>query len=148
MKLIERIKILLKVKLLKEGAKAPTVAHPGEDLAYDLYAVEDAHIVKGRVTKVATGVAIEDTDGRGFIVKDRSSMASKGIFTLAGVIDAGYRGEIQILFIAGGAPLAIKAGDKVAQMIPILPTTTPVQIVSELSDSNRGTSGFGSTGAQ
>lgn len=137
---------MLLVKLLEEGAKAPTVANEG-DLAYDLYALEGANLVKGHVTKVRTGVAVQDTDGRGFIIKDRSSMASKGVFTHGGVIDAGYRGEIIILFIAGGKPLHVEAGQKIAQMIPVIPSTTPVQIVDALSDSSRGTGGFGSSGA-
>ena len=90
----------LTVQLLDEFAKAPTVAHPGEDIGYDVYASRDQSLVPGKVFRVPTGIAVEgETDGMpvGFLVKDRSSMAAKGVFTHGGVIDSSYRGEIVVL---------------------------------------------------
>jgi dUTP pyrophosphatase len=145
----------LKVKLLSGWATVPTVAHPGEDLAYDLYASESAVLVPGRVAKISTGISVEATDpyGKpvGLLVKDRSSVASKGLFTHGGVIDAGYRGEVSVLMSMVDSDYApasrlIKTGDKIAQMIPTPVLTGPVEVVDELSSSSRGEKGFGSSG--
>lgn len=145
-------------KRLHPGAKAPAVAHPGEDLAYDLFAAEGAMLVPGRVTLVRTGIAIEFTPAHGAIIKDRSSMAVKGIRTSAGVIDAGYRGEIHVALTLDVDPprggdskpvesYRINAGDKIAQMIPVKPQTEfQVEECEVLSEANRGGKGFGSTG--
>jgi dUTP pyrophosphatase len=145
-------------KKLHPGAKAPAVAHPGEDLAYDLFAAEVALLIPGRVTLVRTGIAIAFTPAHGAIIKDRSSMAMKGIRTSAGVIDAGYRGEIHVaLTLDGNAPPSsdgkaveayqINAGDKIAQMIPVMARTIfQVEECEVLSEANRGGKGFGSTG--
>jgi dUTP pyrophosphatase len=75
-------------------------------------------------------------------------MAAKGIATTAGVIDAGYRGEILILMTnLGDAPLEITAGEKIAQMIPVPVLTSPVETVETLEDSARAEKGFGSSGS-
>ena len=144
-------------KKLHKDAKAPHVAHPGEDLAYDLFAVEDATLVPGRVTLVRTGIAIQFDPAHGAIVKDRSSMALKGVKTSAGVIDAGYRGEILVpMTLDMNAPqnsesfqggYKIKAGDKIAQMIPVKPLTIfEVEERAALKATVRGDRGFGSSG--
>ena len=145
-------------KRLHPSAKAPAVAHPGEDLAYDLFAAEGASLIPGRVTLVRTGIAIEFTPAHGAIIKDRSSMAVKGIRTSAGVIDAGYRGEILVALTLDmnappgsdgrvGAEYRINAGDKIAQMVPVRSLTTlQIEECEMLSEANRGGRGFGSTG--
>jgi dUTP pyrophosphatase len=75
-------------------------------------------------------------------------MAAKGIATTAGVIDAGYRGEILILMTnLGDDPLDIKAGEKIAQMIPIPVLTGTVEEVETLEISARAEKGFGSSGS-
>jgi len=75
-------------------------------------------------------------------------MAARGIATTAGVIDAGYRGEILILMTnLGDAPLEIRAGEKIAQMIPVPVLTGSVETVETLQDSARAEKGFGSSGA-
>jgi dUTP pyrophosphatase len=144
---------MLKVKLLDPRAKAPTVATPGEDLGFDMYALEDTTLYTFQVTKVRTGISIELPSGFGAIIKDRSSMAARGITTSAGVIDSGYRGECVVLLTLGGTPNGsyiqpynIKAGDKIAQIIPVRVHTCPVEVVSELAASARGEKGFGSSG--
>jgi dUTP pyrophosphatase len=150
-------KLKLCWKKLHANAKAPAVAHPGEDLAYDLFAAEGVLLIPGRVTLVRTGIAIEFRPAHGAIVKDRSSMAVKGIRTSAGVIDAGYRGEIRVPLTldmnAPGSdgktvePYRINAGDKIAQMIPVKPLTMfQVEECEVLSQAIRGGKGFGSTG--
>lgn len=143
---------MLKVLLLDDRAKAPTVAHPGEDLGYDLYALEDTLLTVGP-TWVRTGIAVEDTDGRGFVVRDRSSMAGLGVFTHGGVIDAGYRGEIKLNMTIvqrsrpyGISEYRVQGGQKIAQMIPIIPCTSCIELVDKLGYSSRGENGFGSSG--
>lgn len=148
----------LYVKKLVPHAKLPQVAHPGSDLAYDLFAAEDVTLTAGRVTKVKTGVAIEFDPPHGAIFKDRSSMAAQGIRTSGGVLDAGYRGELVVMLTldTDSPPTRedrtvfarkINAGDKIAQMIPVLPNTSfVVEEKKELSDTVRGEKGFGSTG--
>lgn len=178
----------LKVQLLAEGAIAPTVANPGEDLGFDLYALEDVILHPGRRVAVRTGVAaVYEQGGNGFetphayglLIRDRSSKAYKnGVTTSAGVIDAGYRGEILVIMTLESGSLElvqisgtddqghfwtdnarghkIKAGEKIAQMIPIpVLTSEPVVVVGQTVDqktatllpqSGRGANGFGSSG--
>jgi dUTP pyrophosphatase len=171
---------LLLVKKLDPNAKLPTVANRGEDLAYDLYALEDAVVMTGIPTKIRTGISAyyswnkeqwihgdlvagklsdvhiyEERREYGLLIRDRSSMASKGVTVVGGVIDAGYRGEIVVilhnfaprLYATVDEGYIIKAGDKIAQMIP-LPVNTlyGVKEVDELPTSSRGDAGFGSTG--
>ena len=142
---------MLKVKLLRAGAKAPTIAHPGEDLAYDVYAAEAVTIPARGHAVVLTGIAIELTSEKGepmgALLRDRSSMAARRLALTAGVIDAGYRGEIKVLMEnLGDAPAEIHAGDKIANLIPYPVLTTEVQVVEELAESRRNAKGFGSSG--
>ena len=143
---------MLRVKLLEAGARAPVVAHPGEDLGYDLFALEGAALAPRATVKVRTGIAVEARNPAtgaplGLLVRDRSSMAARGIATTAGVIDAGYRGEILVLMTnLGEAPIELKAGEKIAQMIPVPVLTGAVEEVESLEDSARAEKGFGSSG--
>jgi dUTP pyrophosphatase len=143
---------MLRVKLLEAGARAPVVAHPGEDLGYDLFALEGIVLAPRRTVKVRTGISVEARHPRtgeplGLLVRDRSSMAARGVATTAGVIDAGYRGEILVLMTnLGEMALELKPGEKVAQMIPIPVLTGDVETVESLEDSARAEKGFGSSG--
>ena len=143
---------MLRVKLLAEGARAPVVAHPGEDLGYDLFALQGAALAPRVTVKVRTGVAVEARHPGtgaplGLLVRDRSSMAARGIATTAGVIDAGYRGEILVLMTnLTNAAVELKAGEKIAQMIPVPVLTGSVEEVESLEDSARAEKGFGSSG--
>lgn len=143
---------MLRVKLLEVGARLPVVAHPGEDLGYDVFALEGATLVPHVGVKVRTGIAVEarhPETGKpvGLLVRDRSSMASRGVATTAGVIDAGYRGEILILMTnLGLETVELKAGEKIAQMIPVPILTGVVEEVGSLEDSARAEKGFGSSG--
>jgi dUTP pyrophosphatase len=143
---------MLRVKRLEAGARVPEVAHPGEDLGYDLFALEGVALEAGATAKVRTGIAVEARDPKtgaalGLLVRDRSSMAARGIATTGGVIDAGYRGEILVLMTnLGAAAVELKAGEKIAQMIPVPVLTGLVQEVESLEDSARAAKGFGSSG--
>jgi dUTP pyrophosphatase len=139
------------VKRLHPKAKLPTVEHPGEDLGYDVYALKDTLLWKDQVVRIPTGIAVE-LQGYGFILRDRSSLALQGLTVSGGVIDAGYHGEIFVNMTYRGAesasdPVKILAGQKIAQLIPVLPQTLfETEWTKDLSASSRGEAGYGSTG--
>lgn len=143
---------MLRVKRLAPEARLPVVAHPGEDLGYDLFSLESATLEPRHTVKVRTGIAVEarhpHTGSRlGLLVRDRSSMAARGIATTAGVIDAGYRGEILILMTnLGENTITLAPGEKIAQMIPVPVLTGSITEVDGLEDSLRAEKGFGSSG--
>jgi dUTP diphosphatase len=142
---------MLRVKLSRSNARPPTVAHPGEDLGYDVYASEDICIPARGQAVIPTGIAVELTsasgDPMGALLRDRSSMASRRLMLTGGVIDAGYRGEIRILMEnLADAPAEIHVGDKIANLIPYPVLTSAVEVVEDLSETLRQAAGFGSTG--
>ena len=143
---------MLRVKLLETGALLPVVAHPGEDLGYDVFSFETVLLEPHNTVRIRTGISVEARHPEtgaplGLLVRDRSSMASRGIATTAGVIDAGYRGEVQIVMTnLGTTPVELKAGEKIAQMIPVPVLTGPVEEVEALEESARLAKGFGSSG--
>jgi dUTP pyrophosphatase len=142
---------MLRVKFLSESGKAPTVAHPGEDLGYDIYAAFTIIIAPKSQAVVSTGIAIECTspagEPMGALLRDKSSMAARRLMLTGGVIDAGYRGEIRVVMEnLGDQPAVINAGDKIANLIPYPVLTGEVQVVEELAESSRKAKGFGSSG--
>lgn len=137
---------MLKVKRLSPQALLPTIAHPGEDIGYDLYSCEEVTIQPRGHAAVHTGVAIEFVPKAGGIVKTRSSLARERLMCNAGVIDAGYRGEIIVLMEnLGENPYTIHVGDKVAQLLehPFLACDV---VEGTLAETARGAKGFGSSG--
>ena len=163
---------MIKVQLLHPDARVPTVSYAGSDLGFDLYAVEDVVLEPGVPVRVRTGIAVEGPEGFGFVLGDRSSMATKGVTYAGGRIDAGYRGEILVCLINVNQPkyslrvvhdsqgvlthaeleqtdanVAIHKGDKIAQMSPFQSMThLEIQAVEALTESARGGKGFGSSG--
>ncbi len=143
---------MLRVKKLEAAARLPVVAHPGEDLGYDVFALETVALSPRATVKVRTGIALEARNPAtgtplGLLIRDRSSMAARGVATTGGVIDAGYRGEILVLMTnLGDQPIELQAGDKIAQMIPVQVLTGPIEDVDALEDSARAEKGFGSSG--
>ena len=142
---------MLRVKLLAATAKAPTVAHPGEDLGYDVYAAETVTLEARGHAVVPTGIAIECTspsgERMGALLRDKSSMAARRLVLTGGVIDAGYRGEIRVLIEnLGDSPAEIHPGDKIANLIPYPVLTSGIEVVNDLTESSRKAGGFGSTG--
>ena len=138
----------MKVKRLSENAILPQKAHAG-DLGYDLFCSEEVMIWPGETKLVSTGIAIQFPDGYGGFIRDRSSVATKlQLFTVAGVIDNGYTGEIKVAFHSTSDKFEqIHEGDKIAQLILIPTVDFAVEEVSELESlDGRGEKGFGSTG--
>jgi len=137
---------MLKVKRLSPDAVLPTVAHPGEDIGYDLYSCEDVTIGSKSMSAVRTGIAIEFVPAAGAVIKTRSGMAKKRIMCNAGVIDAGYRGEIIVLMEnLGPESYAVHKGDKIAQLLEH-PFMAEIVVEADLNATGRGAKGFGSSG--
>lgn len=137
----------VRIKKLTENAKMPTKAH-ATDAGYDLYAASTS-VDKNYNVVYGTGVAVEIPTGYVGLVFPRSSIASKDIMlsNSVGVIDSGYRGEVMAKFKrVTGEFDSYQVGDRIAQLIIIpYPEVTFVE-VDELSDSDRGVGGYGSTG--
>ena len=137
----------LYVKRHTDTAKLPEKAHNG-DLGYDIFADEDVELSHGEYKLISTGVSIKCSNGKwGHIIKDRSSMAVKGLFSHAGVIDAGYTGEIKVLLHNTTDQIyQVSKYDKIAQMIPTHVVDFEVTDVEQHTNTARGDGGFGSTG--
>lgn len=139
----------MKVMKIVQSAILPQKAHAG-DLGYDLFAVQEELVYPDETRLISTGIAIQFPEGYGAFIKDRSSVATKmKLFTVAGVIDNGYVGEIKVaIHNAGPDVQKIKAGDKIAQLVLIPTVNFAVEEVDTVVSADaRGTGGFGSTGA-
>jgi dUTP diphosphatase len=137
---------MLKVQRLSASATLPTVAHPGEDIGFDLYASEDVTIPAGGMVPIPTGIAIEFVPKAGAVVKTRSSGAKKRLMCNAGVIDAGYRGEVLVIMEnLGDTDYSVRRGDKIAQLLEH-PFMAEEVVEEELTEAARGAKGFGSSG--
>jgi dUTP pyrophosphatase len=141
------------VKRLVEGAQLPRYAHVGEfgDLAADVYASAGVVLARageaGSTAAVPTGIAMEFPSTHGALVEDRSGLAVRGVTTLAGVIDPGYRGELKVVMTnLSAAPVEIKAGERIAQLRIVERIEAAFEEVAELGEAARGAGGFGSTG--
>lgn len=139
----------MKVKLLKTNSdvRVPSYANPG-DAGMDFYAAESIIIKPNERKVVKTGIKMAIPEGYVGLIWDKSGLAAKkGIKTMAGVIDAGYRGEVGIvLHNLGGEDFLIEKNMKIAQML-IQPIHSPeLEEVDNLDDTQRGEGGFGSTG--
>lgn len=137
--------------MLSPLAKAPTVAHPGEDIGYDIYSAVTLAIPARGHAVISTGIAVECSSAAGepmgALLRDKSSMAARRLTLTGGVIDAGYRGEVRVLMEnLGDSPADIHAGDKIANLVPYPVLTSEVEVVDELKDSRRKGGGFGSSG--
>jgi dUTP pyrophosphatase len=136
----------LKIKKMRDGAKIPSRAHH-DDAGIDLYACGEHVLLPHATSMIPIGIACEIEEGYVGLIWDKSSIGSKSIKTLGGVIDAGYRGEISIMVHnLLEVPYTFEHGHKVAQMLIQKVEFPDLVEVEELSESKRGTGGFGSTG--
>lgn len=155
----------MKMKImLDEGAKCPTRAHE-DDAGFDLYAMEDKIVypVKDAITTAFssvidlpyncsesfdTGVHMEIPRGYYGKIESKSGLNVKhDIVSCGGVVDSGYTGSIVVkLYNLGTEPYTFRKGDKIAQIV-IQPFIAPeLEVVDELSETDRGSLGFGSSG--
>ena len=140
----------MKMTRLHPAAVLPKYAHgPDEDAGMDLCAVENVLLAPGQPQLVPTGLAIELPSGYEAQIRPRSGLALKHALTIPNspaTIDPGYRGEIKVILLnLGKTTYQITAGDRIAQMV-VAPYTPVEWVEGDLSDSQRGTGGFGSSG--
>lgn len=160
---MEKFAINVKIKRLSETAQLPTKAHDS-DAAFDLYAdiqdtfkpfgstedVKGIKVMPGQTVKVSSGVAMEIPEWYWGAVYARSGLATKQGLRPAncvGVIDSHYRGPIIVAIHNDSNEVQIvRHGDRIAQFMLAPVIETSFEEVNELSDSDRGEGGFGSSG--
>ncbi len=136
----------LKIKKLKDGATLPKYAKEG-DVGLDMYAMETVTIAPMEHHRLWHGFALEFPTGYAAIVKDKSSISKAGLHTMGGVFDAGYRGEYNTHLVnLSDKPYTIEAGDKVSQLVILPVAIAEIEETDTLSESERGDTGFGSSG--
>jgi dUTP pyrophosphatase len=136
----------LKVKRMSPEARLPLYSHGG-DAGMDLFAAGDDVIQAGEVKPVSTGIQIAIPEGYVGLIWDKSGISLRGVHRLAGVVDAGYRGEVRVVMVnLGKEPFVIKKGMKIAQLLIQPVETVAIVEAEELDETSRGRGGFGSTG--
>jgi dUTP pyrophosphatase len=154
----------IKYSLLKAEGKEPFRANDS-DAGYDLCSTEYVTLEPFQRRLISTGINVEIPEGFYGRIAPRSGLAcKKGIDVMAGVIDSGYRGEVKVLLInlnfegynlkpnafeamfGSGNRIEIKPGDRIAQLIIEQCHTVEWKFMNTLEDSQRGESGFGSSG--
>lgn len=146
--LIQMPEPVLKVKLLREGARLPKRATAGST-GLDLYACLDAPVdLMQDVTLVPTGIAVEVPPGYDAQIRPRSGLGRRGVDIIFGTLDPDYRGEVFVSMRTFGSTqtFRIEHGDRIAQLVIARMEDVAVEQVEELSDSERGAGGHGSTG--
>lgn len=138
------------VDVLIIASEPPRYAHPG-DAGADLTAAESVVLEPGERALVGTGVSIALPHGYAAFVVPRSGLATKHGITIVnapGTVDAGYRGEIKVTLLNTdrSESYTVNVGDRIAQMIVMPVPAVRFVPVESLPGSERGTSGFGSTG--
>ncbi len=136
----------LKIRRIHPEAKLPSYGHKG-DAGLDLFSCADYVLGAGEVKAIQTGIKVAIPRGYVGLIWDKSGISLKGVHRLAGVVDAGYRGEVQVVMInLGNTPYEIKKGMKIAQIL--IQPINEVEVIEaeDLDDTLRGEDGFGSTG--
>ena len=143
--------IEIKLVRLPHGEGLPLPRYASDDAAgLDITSAEDLTLQPGQRHAVATGFAIEIPRGYEVQVRPRSGLAMKhGITCLntPGTIDSDYRGEVKVILInVGQEPFEVRRGERIAQLVPAPVLRADFVEASELSGTQRGSGGFGSTG--
>lgn len=143
------MRVYLDPKFTDLGLKFAAPRHG--DAGYDLFSLEAVTLAPGQRAMLPTGIHLEIPIGYVGIIRERSSMGVAGLHTLGGVIDASYRGEVKLILLnVGDQPYSIDQGQKVAQLL-ILPCFTQAPVIvpdlANLTPTERGSGGFGSTGS-
>ncbi|MCU5508273.1 dUTP diphosphatase [Bacillus cereus] len=148
------MKLRTKIKRVRD-VELPRYAKPG-DSGFDLVAAEDTIIWPGETKVVQTGLAFEIPPGYELQVRPRSGMTrNTKLRVVLGTVDSGYRGEVGVLVdnteipkVANMQVRVIEKGTRIAQGVIAPVITAHFEEVDELSDSERGVGGFGSTGVK
>ncbi len=138
------------IKILSRDAQIPHKAYNG-DAGVDLRSVERIVLKPQEHAMVATGLAIALPEGYAGFVLPRSGLAAKhgiSIVNAPGLIDSNYRGELKVILLNTDPDnsFTIEIGDRIAQLIVMPVPTINFEQVEELTESQRGESGFGSSG--
>ncbi len=138
------------VRRIDPDAPLPAYAHPG-DAGADLVTTVDVTLAPGERAVVPTGLAIAVPDGYAAFVHPRSGLAARcgiGVVNAPGTIDAGYRGEVQVILVNldPAEPVVLRRGDRIAQLVIQQVPRARFEPVDSLPPSQRGSGGFGSTG--
>ncbi len=147
---MSRSELVIPIRMIDGGLPMPSYARPG-DAGADLCTAIDLVIEPGERVLAPTGVAIALPDGYAGFVHPRSGLAARSGLTIVnapGTIDAGYRGEIKVCLLNTDlhAPIELRRGDLVAQLVIQQVERARFKPVDELPSSERGTGGHGSTG--
>lgn len=137
------------VRRLRGDATLPVQAYPG-DAGLDLVACEGVRLAPGERAVVPTGIAVEIPDGYAGFVQPRSGLAARhgiGIVNSPGLIDSGYRGEIQVVLVNTDPRTSfdVERGMRIAQLVVAPIASVRLVEVDELATSDRGARGFGSS---
>jgi len=143
----------IKVKKLTSTATIPTKSRK-TDAGYDLYSDEDIALYPEDTKLISTGIAFAIPDGYAGLIWDRSGLGTKGVHRHAGVVDSSYRGEVKVaLYNARPGHVDftenmyfISRGDRIAQILFQKVPHFDLVETEELDDTDRGSSGFGSSG--
>jgi dUTP pyrophosphatase len=137
--------------LTHPDAKLPTKQHT-DDAGYDLTSVEDVTIVPRELpVAVSLGLSISVSEvphHHFFKIESRSGLALKGISAIGGIVDSSYRGEIKVLLVNHGPnPVTLPKGTRVAQLVVYPIVRMKSVVTTEVTTTDRGMGGFGSTGS-
>ena len=132
----------MKVVSINDNAIIPTGASK-RSAGLDLYSSVDACIEIGSIKKINTGICVSLPENSYGSIRDKSSLAAKGLLTLGGVIDNYYTGEIIIIITSLIEPMKIKQGQKIAQLIVSNIMYPEIKLVKFLKSTERNDKGFG-----
>ena len=132
----------MEIVLVNKNALIPTRASKSS-ARLDLYSSIDVNIEVGLIKKVNTGICISVPENSYGSIRDKSSLASKGLLTLDGVIDSDYTGEIIVIMTSLIESIKIKKGQNIAQLIVSNITYPEIKNVKFLKDTERNNKGFG-----
>ena len=138
--------MILKIKKLKKRVKLPTYSYFG-DAGLDVYSLEDKTLMPGELHIFLLGFKMELPKGFVALIWDRGGFGAKGIKSLGGVYDTGYRGEYSItLQNISKKNFSIRKDDRIAQILIQKVEHVKIEQVNELSNSERDKGRFGSSG--
>ena len=132
----------MEIVLMNDDAIIPTRASKGST-GLDLYSSVDVDIEVGSINKINTGICISLPENSYGSMRDKSSLAAKGILTLGGVIDSDYTGEIIVIMTSLIEPIKIKKRRKIAQLIVSNIMYPKIKKVKYLKETERNDKGFG-----
>lgn len=139
----------LKINLIHEDAKMPYRANEG-DAGLDIFSIEEIIIPSGESAFIRTGIQMELPKGTEAQIRPRSGLAAKHAVTVLnspGTIDEGYRGELKVILINHGKEdFVVEKSMRIAQMVIAPVLQVKLEQANELTDSERGDGGFGSSG--